>query len=476
MFDTGLSVKDEGAEALMKKAEEWIEAYDMIGKGERIIVGVSGGADSVCLLFVLKKYQKKRPFFLEAVHVEHGIRGEESLKDAAFVEKLCESLEVPFHLERVDVKALAKKEGLSEEEAGRVARYRAFEKWRKQTGAKGVAVAHNANDQAETILWNLIRGSGLRGMGGMQPVNGCIIRPLLGCKREEIEQWLFEQGISYRTDRTNLEQTYTRNRIRLRVLPYLEQELNAGAVEHIVMAGERLRKAEACLERRTLELAKEIGRVLEGEAWLDREALVREEEILQEYLIRWAVRSCGSGLKDITAGHIRDLRKLAASRSGSRLDLPGELWGLCSGRWLKLICKEEGEPLQPLPVPVALPGRTCWGDFYLDARVEAYRGENIPEKKYTKWLDYDTIKDTIWLRGRKSGDFFVTNSGGGHKKLKKYFIDQKIPVEERDHIPLLAAGSHILWCVGGRISEGCKVTKDTDRVLVVEIREVKNGR
>lgn len=460
---------------MMKKAEEWIETYDMIPEGERILVGVSGGADSVCLLFVLKKYQEKRSFSIEAVHVEHGIRGEESLEDAAFVEKLCGSLEVPFHLERVDVKALAKREGLTEEEAGRAARYRAFEKWKERTGARRVAVAHNANDQAETILWNLIRGSGLRGMGGMRPVNGCIIRPLLGCQRREIEQWLGEQGISYRTDRTNLEEAYTRNKLRLRVFPYLEREVNSGTVEHIAMAGERLRKAEAYLERQACELAGQIGRVSKGEAWLDRKALLLEEEILQEYLLRWAIQSCGSGLKDITAGHIRALRRLAGSQSGSRLDLPGALTGLCSGKWLKLILGK-GEVSQPFPVPMALPGETRWGDLLLKARVEAYQGENIPEKKYTKWLDYDTIKDTIWLRGRRSGDFFVTDSRGGHKKLKKYFIDQKIPVEERDQVPLLAAGSHILWCVGWRISEACKVTKDTRRVLVVEIREDGNGR
>ena len=225
----------------MEKALEWLERYHMIREGETVIVGVSGGADSVCLLFVLKKYQELHPFTMEVVHVEHGIRGQESLEDAGFVKELCDRLKVPFHLEQKDVKALAAQEGLSVEEAGRMARYAAFEEWRQKTGGCAIAVAHHANDQAETILWNLIRGSGVRGMSGIQPVNGYVIRPLLGCTREEIEAWLREQQICYRTDRTNLEDTYTRNKLRLKVLHYLEQECNPRACAHIAMAGERVR-------------------------------------------------------------------------------------------------------------------------------------------------------------------------------------------------------------------------------------------
>lgn len=460
----------------MEKALEWLERYHMIREGETVIVGVSGGADSVCLLFVLKKYQELHPFTMEVVHVEHGIRGQESLEDAGFVKELCDRLKVPFHLEQKDVKALAAQEGLSVEEAGRMARYAAFEEWRQKTGGCAIAVAHHANDQAETILWNLIRGSGVRGMSGIQPVNGYVIRPLLGCTREEIEAWLREQQICYRTDRTNLEDTYTRNKLRLKVLPYLEQECNPRACAHIAMAGERLRKVEDYLEGQACRRAEKIGRFSEGESRLERKGLLEEAEILQEYLLRYAIQRTGAGLKDISSGHVERLQRLAAGRSGTQLDLPGRLKGVCSGPWLILTVRKQEEGQVPHPVSVPIPGEANWAGFRIQTRIEEYRGQIIPQKKYTKWFDYDTIKDTIQLRSRQSGDYFIGDSLGGRRKLKKYFIDEKIPREEREQIPLLAEGSHIIWCVGYRISEAYKITKETRRMLVVDMLEVKDGR
>lgn len=458
----------------MKKALEWLEKYQMIEEHEKITVGVSGGADSICLLFVLKKYQQAHPFSMEVVHVEHGIRGEESLQDAAFVKGVCERLDIPFYLESVDVTEMARKEGLSLEEAGRKARYEVFERRRKETKAVKTAVAHNADDQAETILWNLIRGTGLKGLGGMQPVNGPIIRPLLGCSRKEIEAWLEAEGISYRTDKTNLEESYTRNKLRLKVLPYLQRELNAKASRHIAMAGERAWKAEAYLERLAQERAGQIGECCQGEARLNREELLKEEEILQEYLIRWAIKGAGGGLKDVGEGHVRDLLRLAAGQSGTSICLPGNRAGICSGKWLIVSAGQESVRLPLPPAQVSIPGQTRWGKYLLSAKIEAYQGQIIPRNKYTKWFDYDTIKDTVLLRSRRSKDYFIGDALGGRRKLKKYFIDEKIPREERDWIPLLAEGAHVIWCVGYRISEAYKVTEDTRRILVVQIQEVED--
>ena len=458
----------------MKKALEWLERYQMIEKEEKITVGVSGGADSICLLFVLKKYQKQHPFSMEVVHVEHGLRGEESLEDAAFVQKICETLGVPFHLERVDVKELGRSEGLSPEEAGRMARYRAFEKWRKHIGATKTAVAHNADDQAETILWNLIRGTGLKGLTGIQPVNGPIIRPLLGCTRQEIEAWLSDRRISYRTDATNLEEVYTRNKLRRKVIPYLERELNPRASRHIAMAGERIGRADAYLRRQALQRAARIGKKREGEARLNRELLLSEEPILQEYLVRWAVEQVEGGLKDINAGHVEDLLKLAAGQSGSCIHLPGNRRGICSGPWL-IVTSNSGERRQPPePVPLPIPGKVQWGDFLVETHVEEYWGQRIPRNEYTKWFDYDTSKNTVYLRSRQRGDYLIGDALGSRRKLKKYFIDEKIPREERDWILLVTEESHVLWCVGHRISEAYKITEDTRRILVVQVQEVKD--
>lgn len=228
----------------MQRIFHTIEAYQMIRPGMRVLAAVSGGADSVCLLAALAAFREQIDFSLYVIHVEHGLRGEESLADARYVEELCRSFSVPFFLESVDAAAEARKRHLSVEEAGRALRYEAFDRVAGQVGADRIAVAHNENDQAETVLWNLVRGSGLQGLGGIRPVRGRIIRPLLFLGRPEIEAILLAQGIAWRTDRTNLTCDYTRNRIRLQVLPELTKELNPQAVGHIAEAAHRLQEVQ----------------------------------------------------------------------------------------------------------------------------------------------------------------------------------------------------------------------------------------
>ena len=206
----------------MEKVIEYVKKHEMLKTGDKIIVGVSGGADSVCLLFLLKNLRPKWQLSLEVVHIEHGIRGKESLEDADFVEKLCREWEVPFYLFRRDIPLLSKEWRCSQEEAGRRARYEAFEEVRVKTGADKIAVAHNQDDRAETILFHLARGSALRGLCGIFPVRDHIIRPLLCLKRTEIEEILINAGLSWRTDATNQEEIYTRNKIRLQILPLIK--------------------------------------------------------------------------------------------------------------------------------------------------------------------------------------------------------------------------------------------------------------
>lgn len=210
----------------MQKAFETIEKYQMIQPGGRVLAGVSGGADSVCLLMVLLELQKRMEFEIQVVHVEHGIRGKESLQDAEYVRKLCEQYQVPFLCVSCDIPQMARERKLSTEEAGRLARYEIFEKTAREWAADHIAVAHNKNDQAETILWNLARGSGLDGAAGIRPVRGKIIRPLLECGREEIEAYLRQKGIVWREDATNQGLDYTRNIIRNQILPEMAEKLN----------------------------------------------------------------------------------------------------------------------------------------------------------------------------------------------------------------------------------------------------------
>ena len=310
----------------MRNIIETIRKYDMIREGTHVLAGVSGGADSVCLLAALLEFQRECPFELTVVHVEHGIRGEESRQDAEFVRKLCEELGTDCQIVHGDAPAEARARGISIEEAARALRYRIFEEVRAETGADVIAVAHNENDQAETVLWNLIRGSALKGLGGIRPVRDHIIRPLLFTPRARIEQILAERALPWRTDRTNLDVDYTRNRLRLEVLPYLSRHLNEKAAEHIAGAAERLQEAQRFIERLTERAAERcIADETKGagtRVFLKLKPFEQEEEYLQGELLRECVGRC-AGLKDVGKIHIGMLRELAKMPCGKRMDLPG---------------------------------------------------------------------------------------------------------------------------------------------------------
>lgn len=457
---------------MVERVLEYIRKYRMIEAGDCIVAGVSGGADSVCLLFALMELRSVLGFSLEAVHVEHGIRGGESLEDAAFTERLCKEKEIPYHLYVYDVPQRAEKEKLTVEEAARKCRYEAFEAACEGKENARIAVAHNQDDQAETILWNLARGTGLRGLCGMRPVNGRIIRPLLGVSRREIEAYLKEKGQEFCTDSTNLSDAYTRNRVRHQILPAMEAGLNLQARAHIAQAGERLARAQEYLEELAEGKARELAGEQDGETWVSAEGFLEEAEVMQEYMLRIWLGRHEAGLKDIGAVHLEEIRSLAAGQSGKSLALPGGRTARRTGGYLVLGTKggaASEEESDSEEAPLKVPGESRWGKYRIITSLEPYKNQIIPEKKYTKWLNYDTIKNTIQLRSRRSGDYFIAH--GGRRKLKKYFIDEKILKERRQQVLLLADGSHILWVVGYRISEACKVTEHTKTILKIQIME-----
>ena len=466
----------------MDKVLEYIQKNQMIQRGDTIVVGVSGGADSVCLLFLLKKYAPVFELSLEVVHMEHGIRGKSSLRDAAFVENLCGKWEIPVHIYHRDVPKLAGEWKCSQEEAGRRVRYEAFEEIREKIGAASVAVAHNQDDQAETILWNLIRGSTLTGLCGMPPVrNGKrkIIRPLLCLSRREIEEILQREGLECCQDETNFQDCYTRNKIRHKVLPFLSGELNAGAVAHLAETGERLSAIEAYMKEQGEKKAKAFGFSKGKGFYLEREALNQEPSAMKSYILKECLNhvSHGEGLRDLGAVHLAALERLALSQSGRRMTLPGKLSVRTEGAYLVFEKSvPDGEEPVLSPVPLAVPGKTEYGKYSFVTALKPYKNERISENRYTKWFDYDTIKNTVQLRQRQSGDYLSINGKGETKTLKKYLIDEKVSREERKELCLLADGAHILWVVGRRISEAYKVTEKTKWVLKVQVMEENHGR
>lgn len=461
----------------MDKIFAYMERYRMIEEHDRVIVGVSGGADSVCLLFVLKKYQEKVDFSIQAVHVEHGIRGEAGREDARFAEKLCAAWGIPFRFYAFNVPVLAKVQKLSVEEAARKVRHQAFEDALSKFSGNKIAVAHHIGDQAETVLWNLVRGSGLRGISGMWPVQNQMIRPLLGVTKKEIEKIAEDAGLQYCQDETNFQDTYTRNKLRLHIIPYMERELNPMASEHIAALCTHVQKAEAFLEEEGMRRARELGDFGKERVELQRSAFLEQEEVMQYYIIRACLFWLDPGLKNITREHYEAIRRLAGGQSGKQLFLPGCM--RVRNQNGKMMIGTRDAVIRQSRVlgstDLVIPGTVFFHDWKIVTEIDEYKNQVISKKKYTKWFDYDTIKGTIKLRSRKSGDYLTVNDTGGHKKLKNYFIDEKIASEERDEILLLAEDSHILWVAGYRISETYKITENTKRILKIQIMEVTHG-
>ncbi len=460
------------SDKLTETVWNFIRKHKMIESGDTVVVGVSGGADSVCLLFMLKEVRELLPFNLMVVHVEHGIRGEASRQDAQFVEKLCERLSVPFQLFEEDVPETAKMEKLSLEEAGRLVRYRAFEKAAAPYPAAKIAVAHHRNDQAETVLFHMIRGSGLKGLGGMSPVRETIIRPLLCIGRNEIEHYLEERKIGHCTDMTNGELIYSRNLLRNKAIPALEEIQEAAAV-HIAQVADEVREAEGYLANQARKLSEKAVRK-EGQGFaVSVRALCEEEAVIRRYLIKNVLRELFGEWKDLTRTHIDEILSLCGKSSGKEIYLPKDRTAVRLKEEIyigpRLKNPEEAPPFQEILVNIEKKTEIANGCCVVCSILDAEKVKDIPQNTYTKWLDYDKIKNSLFIRTRREQDYLYLDGTLGKQKLKNYFINKKIPKEERGRVLLLAEGHEIIWIIGYRISGRFKVTEQTKRILKIQV-------
>ncbi len=451
---------------MKKKVEAYIREHHMINRGTMVIAGVSGGADSVCLLHLLVCLRESLGFDVRSVHVHHGLRGAEADRDAAYVRELSETWKVPCLVVYRDAAAYAKERGMSVEEAGRELRYDALRQEAEKYEDSRIAAAHHQDDQAETILHHLFRGSGLRGLGGMAPVRGKIIRPLLCTGRREIVDYLTKQGIGWCEDSTNDSCDYTRNRLRHQVLPQICREINVKAAEHIAEAGERIRQAEQYFCREAEKIWQMHGRCGEEPGSFRIPVRVIEDlpEILRGYTAMEMIKALTGSGKDITSVHVNRLLDLAGKGTGRSISLP---YGLRCWREYDMICikrEEAGRQEEKKTDDLA----SFFTMEQIPAAVLREKYQKIPEKKYTKWFDYDKIKGTLSVRTRKTGDYLMLKDGK-RKTVKTFMIDAKIPREKRDQIPVVAEGSHVLWIVGYRISEFYKITDETKQILQVKM-------
>lgn len=467
---------------ITKKVKAYIRKYKLISAGDRILLGLSGGADSVCLFYLLADLQGELDFGLRVVHVHHGIRPEAE-RDTSYVEKICKEQGISCEVFREEVLAFAKKQGLTEEEAGRILRYRDFRKalenWREEDASKcyKIAVAHHINDQAETVLFQLFRGSGLAGLRGMLPERDDIIRPLLGLSREEIERYLTERGIIWCEDRTNASVEYSRNKIRHNILPYAEQEICTGAIGHIGKTAEILQEAEDYIRRQTKEAFSHMA-AEEGESRIvfDIPRLTEADVFIKKQALLYSLEKLSAGRKNIGSVHIEDILELLQKQGNGELFLPGKLTVRKS--YQKLIvfgekAEEDNIVIENRGFFTAMQEPIIETELFRIPEDEEQKKiflEGIPEKTYTKWFDYAKIGASYVLRHREKGDFLTIDSLLHHKTVKEYMVQEKIPAEMRDKIWLLADGSHVMWIPGGRMSAFYKVSEQTENVLQISIR------
>ena len=448
---------------MLLRTANYMKQQKMPAPGERIVIGLSGGVDSVCLFHVLRDLG----YELEAVHVNHGIRGEEADRDEAFARTLCKRWRCSFHEYHFDVPKLSKEKHLSEEEAGRLVRRQAFLEVMEKTGAKHIALAHHGNDRAETFLFHLSRGTGVKGLSSMKSVEGCFIRPLLWAKRTEIEEYAAQKEYEFVEDGTNASVEYTRNKIRHEILPLLEQ-VNSKSVEHILGAAEKLEAVSAYIDKEAMKVCRLSAVMYDREVQILKFAFMQADEVLQIPVLQKCVEYLTGSLVNITEEHLRKIIKLFSMQTGRELHLPGGLTAVRTYEGIRMFFREEMQVYEPLEITGE--GTYAYGGMTFEVTVEDWDERKIfPIKTYTKCFDYDKIKNSIFLRARESGDFLEINRSHGKKSLQDYLVNEKVPKEKRQNLVLLAEENHILWVVGKRISEYYKVTKETKKVLRVQV-------
>lgn len=477
-----------------RRVREYCKNQNLIEQGDTVLLGFSGGADSVCLFLMLLELKKEWGLTLVPVHIHHNLRGDEADRDAHFCEEFCAAHEEQLILKSIPVRKIALEQGIGLEEAGRIARYQAFEEIAATIGATKIALAHHKNDQAETVLFQLFRGSRTKGLAGMEPKNGKKIRPLLCMTRAEIEHFLQEQNQTYCTDSTNTCEEYSRNKIRHTIVPAAE-EISAEAVAHIAETAAYLSRVEQFLNQETERFFDQaVIREEDGSYRLKLEEVKKSDPLIAERMIYQILAKLAGGKKDITAQAVETCISLCEKQTGRKVML---LKGIVVEKSYDVLifsrCVEQGRQNKGQH-GAAGTVQEQWTEEYSDVKksVEnepelAYSTEvieresdwnsfyekygQIPKSTYTKWFDYDKIEYNVCLRTPEEADRIVLYEDGRSKRISEFLKEQKVPKERRNKIPVFAEGNKILWIPAIRGSEAYHITEKTKRILVITLTE-----
>ncbi len=435
-----------------------IKRYNMLENCDRIVVGLSGGADSVCLLSVLNSLKAEYGFSLVAAHINHGIRGAEAQRDEESCKRLCESLNVPLEILHADIPKLSKQQGIGEEECGRIVRYDFF---RSLAGKRGkIATAHNLNDNAETLLLNLVRGAGSKGACGIPPVRDNIIRPLIETDRKSIEKYCQENNLQYVTDSTNLECEYSRNKIRIKVLPTL-CEINQNAVGALSGFASRMREQEAFLE----------SVVNEKYALCVKNSVLYEAEFsaLDIFLKK---RIAGRFLSELSHGEVE------AKHIDDFLRFVGSGKALVTASATEIVSRDgkifkKPEQAEQFSVDFSLDDKKVNLPF-CEINIEEYDTkdlQNLNKDMLDNLIDCDKISNTLILRSRKDGDKFTFSKRRVTKTVKKLFNEDKIPPEVRNRMIILDSDGEVAWLRGYGTNKKFRISAETKKAIKLNISQ-----
>ncbi len=448
---------------IIDKAVKTIKKHSMINKGDTILIGLSGGPDSVCLTAILDKLRHNFNISLHALYVNHEIRPEESKKEESFCNALCKKLDVTFHTRSVDVKGFASKNRRNIQETARELRYEIMEEIADDINASRIAVGHNADDQAETIIMRLVRGSGRRGLSGILPARGMIIRPLIEIERSMIEQFLKDElGQDFLLDSSNLNEDYLRNWIRLNVMHEIKKH-NPSIVRDLSRTADILREEDNYLE---IIVTKTLMRLISRKSDSSIELFLSPMETLEKSLLRRVLRraiDATSGLRGISYVHVEDIIELITNgKSGDRIIMPKGLRAIRNYATLQLTLDVPGSFTEHI---LSVPGEIIIQEQGMIIEAEIINEEIESDGRSTALFDLQALSLPLNIRPRQKGDFFYPRGLGKKKKLQDFFVDEKVPRDLRNAVPIVLSGNDIIWIAGYRADERSRPTEKTEKIL-----------
>jgi len=462
-------------EHIIATVKDTILQYKMINCGELVVAGVSGGPDSLAMLHILKGLQADLNFKLQVAHVDHSFRGKEAEDEAAWVKMIAEKWELPCTVAKIDVPQIAREKGLSFEEAGHYVRKEFFLKLAKDRGAKKIALGHQADDQAETLMMHFLVGTGLGGLQGITPLNFPFVRPLIFVKREDIEKYCQDNHLEPRRDSSNEENIYLRNKVRNQVLPWLRENINPNLTNTLNRTALIMQEEEDFIQKEMEKLAAKIVLVEKAKTSLYLKEWNRIHICLARRLVRFAYKTlCDK--QGISFSHVEKIRHLAeGGQVGKILQLPGGI--LVEKGYKEVVFYHKGSAINEIArlrkgikkQAIKIPGTTFIPETGQSIFAQIIE-EVVEEKKEIQiLLPWEKELPKIYVRSRMSGDRFSPLGMKGTKKLKDLMLEKRIPQKERDHTLLITTEDEVIWIPGVAVSKKCNNKSKEGRYLAITL-------